>query len=139
MHQHTRWIPIVSLLLLVVLIAATTISTGVTYTTNTSMDVSGVVGSLLKKAGTDKIAEESFFTADKMATKTKTSRTIIDLNAETITSVNDLTKTYTVIPRRSLPRRRKRSSRNAWAGSPKRSPNRPPVGVRKGRRIKRPF
>ena len=98
MHQHTRWIPIVSLLLLAVLIAATTISTGVTYTTNTSMDVSGVVGSLLKKAGTDKIAEESFFTVDKMATQTKTSRTIIDLNAETITSVNDLTKTYTVIP-----------------------------------------
>ncbi len=98
MHQHTRWIPLLSLLLLVVLIAATTVSTGVSYRTDTSMEVSGTVGKLLKTAGTDKISEESFFTADKMATKTKTSRTVIDLNAETITSINDITKTYTVIP-----------------------------------------
>ena len=65
---------------------------------STSVEASGLVGNLLKKAGTDTLTEESFFTETTMATKNKTSRSIIDLNAETITAVNDVTKTYTVIP-----------------------------------------
>ena len=98
MPQPMRWIPIVSLALLGLLIAATSLAPGVSYTSSTSMEASGLVGNLLKKAGTDALSEASFFTETRMATKNKTSRSIIDLNAETITSVNDLTKTYTVIP-----------------------------------------
>ncbi len=98
MRQPFRWIPLVSLTLLGLLVAATTLAPGVSYTSITSVEVSGLVGNLLKKAGTDALSEESFFTETTMATKNKTSRSLIDLNAETITSVNDVTKTYTVIP-----------------------------------------
>ncbi|MCH7735326.1 MAG: hypothetical protein IH961_08965 [Chloroflexi bacterium] len=96
MRLQSRWIPVLSLALLGTLIAATAM-TGVSYKSTTSFEISGLVGKLLDKAGVDKLSEESFFEGNKMATKNKTSRTIIDLDAETITSVNDLTKTYTVI------------------------------------------
>ncbi len=96
MRLQSRWIPVLSLVLLGTLIAATAM-TGVSYKSTTSFEISGFVGKLLDKAGVDKLSEESFFEGNKMATKNKTSRTIIDTDAETITSVNDLTKTYTVM------------------------------------------
>ena len=96
MRLQSRWIPVLSLALLGTLIAATTMK-GVSYKSTSSIEISGLVGELLDKAGVDTFSEETFFDGNKMATKNKTSRTIIDLDAETITSVNDKTKTYTVM------------------------------------------
>ncbi len=96
MRLKSRLLPALSLALLGTLIAATAM-TGVSYQSTTSFEISGLLGDLLDKAGVDKFSEESFFDGNKMATKNKTSRTIIDLDAETITSVNDVTKTYTVM------------------------------------------
>ncbi len=98
MRSYLRWIPLATLFLLGLLVAATPLTEGVSFISTTSIDVSGLVGDLINKSGVGEQTEEQFYTATTMVTKTPTTRTIIDTEAETITSVNDEQKTYVVIP-----------------------------------------